>query len=118
MQIDVELHRSYSPARVDAVPMLRYLPARYKALPYYMQGFVDDAAAIGEWIRAHHTIRYVDIPGEAPSPFARSDAAATADLGRSAPPDVEGCQPGGAAGRGGCGDTAAHDRGALGAAVA
>ena len=78
MQVDVELHRSYVPARVDAVPMLRYLPARYKALPYYMQGFVDDGPAIGEWIRAHHTIRYLDIPGEPPSPFVHSDTSADA----------------------------------------
>ena len=52
------------------LPAMKYVSARYKDFPYWFGGDPTSKPDVLEFIRTHHSMRRVEIPGEGPSPFA------------------------------------------------
>lgn len=71
VKVDVVLTGGPELKHVDSVPAMKYISARYKDFPNYYGGSPYDPEAIIQFIRAYHSMRHVEIPGEGPSPFSR-----------------------------------------------
>lgn len=71
VKVDVVLTSGSELKHVDSVPAMKYISARYKDFPNWYGGSPYDPEAIVQFVRAYHSMRHVEIPGEGPSPFAK-----------------------------------------------
>mmetsp|Transcript_23885 Transcript_23885/g.28887 ORF Transcript_23885/g.28887 Transcript_23885/m.28887 type:complete len:562 (+) Transcript_23885:357-2042(+) len=83
VKIDVVTTQAKDYKSLNYVPAIKYISARYKDFPNWYGGKYDDPDAIVNFVRAYHSMRHVEIPGEGPSPFSKKaetpEARAVAD---------------------------------------
>jgi len=75
VKVDVVLTKTLPTSPIASVPGLKYTSARYKDFPNWFQGSPYSPDEIFQFIRAYHSMRHVEIPGEGPSPFSKKPEA-------------------------------------------
>lgn len=69
VKVDVVLTKTLPQNHISSLPALKYTSARYRDFPNWFQGSPYSPEDIFQFIRAYHSMRHIEIPGEGPSPF-------------------------------------------------
>lgn len=71
VKVDVALTKTHPTNHIKELPAMKYTSARYRDFPNWFQGSPYEPEDIIQFIRAYHSMRHVEIPGEGPSPFSK-----------------------------------------------
>mmetsp|Transcript_2247 Transcript_2247/g.5599 ORF Transcript_2247/g.5599 Transcript_2247/m.5599 type:complete len:585 (+) Transcript_2247:240-1994(+) len=71
VKVDVALTKTLPQNHIKELPAMKYTSARYRDFPNWFQGSPYEPEDIFQFIRAYHSMRHVEIPGEGPSPFSK-----------------------------------------------
>ena len=71
VKVDVVLTKTMPMNPITSLPAMKYTSARYKDFPNWFQGSPYSPDDIFQFVRAYHSMRHVEIPGEGPSPFSK-----------------------------------------------
>jgi len=74
VKIDVVLTGADDFKHLQTVPAMKYVSARYKDFPNWYGGPHDDADQLVQFVHSYHSMRFVEIPGEGPSPYSNKKA--------------------------------------------
>eukprot|EP00899_Mesostigma_viride_P022247 jgi/Mesvir1/3206/Mv16357-RA.1 len=69
LKVDVVLTAPPDNSHIATVPQIKYISARYKEFPNWFAALGYDPESVVRFVRSYHSMRFVEIPGDGPSPF-------------------------------------------------